>query len=132
MNFSIGKYIVELLILYAVATMIWGGAKVHLLLFYYELWKPILASFGILWILGLKVDLDERLTWAVKIIFLLLYIGGIIAYAMDWTDELFGATIPKFIEKDKTGLIIFGVVATVVELLIKPYSADSTDSNQER
>lgn len=130
MNFSIGKYVVELLILYAVATMIWGGAKVHLLLFHYELWKPILASFGILWILGLKVDLDDRLTWAIKIIFLLLYVGGIIAYAMDWTDELFGATIPKFIEKDKTGLIILAVTSTVVELLLKPFSNDSTDSNQ--
>lgn len=130
MNFSIGKYVVELLILYAVATMIWGGAKVHLLLFYYELWKPILASFGILWILGLKVDLDDRLTWAIKIIFLLLYVGGIIAYDMDWTDELFGATIPKFIEKDKTGLIILAVTSTVVELLLKPFSDDSTDSNQ--
>lgn len=130
MNFSIGKCIVELLILYAVAVMILGGAKVHLLLFYYELWKPILASLGILWILGLKVNLDDRLTWAVKIIFLLLYVGGIIAYAMDWTDELFGATIPKFIVKDKTGLIILVAVSTAVELLIKPFSADSTDSNQ--
>ena len=130
MNYSIGKYIVELLILYAVAAMIWGGAKVHLLLFYYELWKPILASLGILWILGLKVNLDDRLTWVVKIIFLLLYVGGIIAYAMDWTDELFGATIPKFIEKDKTGLIILAVTSTVVELLLKPFSDDSTDSNQ--
>ena len=97
MNFSIGKYIVELLILYAVATMIWEVAKVHLLLFYYEFWKPILASFGILWILGLKADLDDRLTWTVKIIFLLLYIGGIIAYAIDWTDDFLGATIPKFV-----------------------------------
>ena len=32
--------------------------------------------------------------------------------------------------KDKTGLIILVAVSTAVELLIKPFSADSTDSNQ--
>lgn len=129
---SVWKIILDGVVLYIAALLLWGPTKVHFLLFDCNAWRLYAAIIALFFVLSLNIE-NKHLSHTIKLICFIPFVYALVTYWAGWSDGFLGISLPeKFFERNKAEWYTFVGILLVTELLLRPFTYEEEEGKDTK